>query len=95
MNTATANHTIELKNNGSGATPGYFARRNIGDWLFAALALLGAVWAFTQYSDAMDGYEKAILVGTVPSMIWLGWFWRPLRALAVVVAALALLAIWL
>jgi cytochrome c-type biogenesis protein CcsB len=95
MNTATANRTIELKNNGSGATPGYFARRNTGDWVFAALVLLGAVWAFTQYSDAMDGYEKAILVGTVPSMIWLGWFWRPLRTLAVAVAALALLAIWL
>ena len=39
MNTATANRTIELKNNGSGATPGYFARRDLWDWLFAVLGL--------------------------------------------------------
>jgi cytochrome c-type biogenesis protein CcsB len=95
MNTATANRTIELKNNGSGATPGYFARRNLWDWLFAAVLVAGAAWAFLQYDHAMNGYEKAILVGAVPSMIWLGWFWRPLRLLSVVVGALALLAIWL
>jgi cytochrome c-type biogenesis protein CcsB len=95
MNTATANRTIELKNNGSGAQPGYFARRDIWDWLFAAVLILGAAWAFLQYDHAMNGYEKAILVGFVPSMIWLGWFWRPLRLLSVVVGALALLSIWL
>jgi cytochrome c-type biogenesis protein CcsB len=95
MNTATANRTIELKNNGSGATPSYFARRNLWDWLFAAVLVAGAAWAFLQYDHAMNGYEKAILVGAVPSMIWLGWFWRPLRLLSVVVGALALLAIWL
>ena len=95
MNTAAANRTIELKNNGSGATPGYFARRNLWDWLFAAILMAGAVWAFLQYDHAMNGYEKAILIGAVPSMFWLGWFWRPLRLLSVVVGALALLAIWL
>lgn len=95
MNTATANRTIELKNNGSGARPGYLARRDMWDWLFAAILVAGAAWAFLQYDHAMNGYEKAILVGTVPSMIWLGWFWRPLRLLTVVVGALALLAIWL
>jgi len=95
MNTATANRTIELKNNGSGARPGYLARRDMWDWLFAAILIAGTAWAFLQYDHAMNGYEKAILVGAVPSMIWLGWFWRPLRLLTVVVGALALLAIWL
>jgi cytochrome c-type biogenesis protein CcsB len=95
MNTATANRTIELKNNGSGQTPGYFARRDVWDWLFALVLIAGAAWAFLQYDHAMNGYEKAILVGCVPAMIWLGWFWRPLRLLTVVVGALALLAIWL
>jgi cytochrome c-type biogenesis protein CcsB len=42
----------------------------------------------------MDVYEKAILLGTIPSAIWLGWFWRPLRVLMIGVAAFALLAIW-
>ncbi|MDO8276594.1 MAG: c-type cytochrome biogenesis protein CcsB, partial [Burkholderiaceae bacterium] len=98
MNTAAASsHTIELKKGqqGQGLEPHYFARRTAGDWLFAAFVIAGAAWAFLQYSAAMDGYEKAILVGAVPAMIWLGWFWRPLRVLTVVVAALALLAIWL
>ncbi|MGE0096990.1 MAG: c-type cytochrome biogenesis protein CcsB [Hydrogenophaga sp.] len=97
MNTATASQTIELKKGQgtNGLQPGYFARRNVWDWLFAALVVLGATWAFARYNAAMDGYEKAILVGAVPAMVWLGWFWRPLRALAVVVAALSLLAIWL
>ncbi len=73
---------------------GFLARRNWGDWLFALLAVVGAVFAFTRYQHAMDVYEKAILIGTVPVVIWLGWFWRPLRNLMLVVAALSLLAIW-
>ena len=99
MNTAAAtSQTIELKKDQGGShglKPGYFARRNVWDWLFAAFVIVGAGWAFTRYNAAMDGYEKAILVGAVPAMIWLGWFWRPLRALAAVVAAVSLLAIWL
>jgi cytochrome c-type biogenesis protein CcsB len=95
MNTATATHTIELKNNGSGHQPGYFARRDVGDWLFAALVVAGAALAFVRYGAAMDYYESTILAGAVPSLIWLGWFWRPLRALSVAVAVFSLLAIWL
>ncbi|MGE0347648.1 c-type cytochrome biogenesis protein CcsB [Hydrogenophaga sp.] len=97
MNTASATQTIELKKDqgGQGQGPGYFARRNVWDWLFAVLVIAGASWAFLRYNAAMDGYEKAILVGAVPAMVWLGWFWRPLRALAAVVAAASLLAIWL
>ena len=97
MNTTTATQTIELKKGGlgTGLQPGYFARRDVWDWLFAVLVLAGGAAAFALYNQAMDGYEKAILVGTLPSVIWLGWFWRPLRMLVVVVAALSLLAIWL
>jgi cytochrome c-type biogenesis protein CcsB len=93
MNTAT--QTIDLKRgqHGQALQPGYFARRDLWDWLFAALVLAGAAWAFMRYGGAMDVYEKGILAGTVPSLIWLGWFWRPLRTLMVVVAALSLLAI--
>ena len=95
MNTAT--QTFELKNNrqGTGMGPGYFARRSVWDWLFAALLVGGAAWAFLRYDTAMDVYEKGILIGAVPSLIWLGWFWRPLGKLMAVVTALSLLAIWL
>lgn len=97
MNTTTVTRTVDLKKGGdvAGLQPGYFARRNIWDWLFALFLVAGAAWAFVQYDHAMNGYEKAILVGCVPSMIWLGWFWRPLRLLSVVVALLSLTAIWL
>ena len=96
MNTAAAtSRTIELKNNGSGHQPGYFARRDRWDWLFAALVIAGAALAFVRYGAAMDFYETAILAGAVPSLIWIGWFWRPLRALSVAVALFSLLALWL
>ncbi|MBA4193667.1 MAG: c-type cytochrome biogenesis protein CcsB [Comamonadaceae bacterium] len=95
MNTAT--QTIELKKDGTaqGVQPGYLARRDLWDWLFAALVTAGAVWAFAQYHGAMNVYEQWILAGSVPSLIWLGWFWRPLRTLSVVVGFFSLLAIWL
>jgi cytochrome c-type biogenesis protein CcsB len=93
MNTATQTFELKRGQNGSGLEPGYFARRNVWDWLFAVLVVAGAVWSFMRYSPAMDVYEKAILAGAVPAIIWLGWFWRPLRVLMVVVAALSLLAI--
>ncbi|WP_066257896.1 c-type cytochrome biogenesis protein CcsB [Hydrogenophaga flava] len=95
MNTAT--QTFELKNNrqGVGLGPGFLASRTAWDWLFAALVIGGAAWAFVRYDAAMDIYEKWILVGTAPVLIWLGWFWRPMSRLMAVVAALPLLAIWL
>jgi len=73
----------------------YFSRRNWFDWVFALLVTVGGVFALQRYGSFMDGYEKGILVGTIPSMIWLGWFWRPLRVLALIVAAASLLAIGL
>ena len=84
---STQTHTITL-------TEGYFSRRSAFDWVFALLTVLGAGFAFSRYSAFMDGYEKAILVGLVPAVVWLGWFWRPLRNLMLVVTAFSLLAIW-
>jgi cytochrome c-type biogenesis protein CcsB len=90
----TASQTLNPKTPTALTLNGSFlSRRNTFDWLFAVLVLAGTVFAFTRYADFMDGYEKAILVGAAPFAIWLGWFWRPLRVLMVVVAALSLLAI--
>ena len=74
--------------------PGFFSQRSLADWAFAILAALGMVYAFSQYQSAMDVYEQGILVASVPAVIWLGWFWRPLRQLMLGVSALALLAIY-
>ena len=66
---------------------GYFEKRNVLDWVFAAIVLAGGLYAFMLYANAMDVYEKGILIAAIPSAIALGWFWRPLRVLMLSVAA--------
>jgi hypothetical protein len=76
--------------------PGLGARlQHLGllDWTFAALVLTGAAFAFMRYGLSMDGYEKGILVFAVPAVIALGWFWKPIRPLCLLVGAFSLLAI--
>ena len=68
-------------------------RLNWFDWLFAAIAVAGGLAAFARYGEFMDIYEKTILLGTLPSVIALGWFWKPFRPLSLVVSALSLFAI--
>ncbi len=93
MNTATT--TISNKATSATITlgEGYFAKRSVLDWAFALFATLGAAFALSRYSAAMDFYDKSILVGLVPAVIWLGWFWRPLRNLMLVVTAFSLLGV--
>ncbi len=95
MNTATTDtlNRPTLASTTLSLNEGYFSQRSAFDWLFAVLLAAGAWFAFSRYSAYMDGYEKAILIGTVPSAIALGWFWRPLRNLMLVVAAFSLLGI--
>lgn len=73
--------------------PGFFSRRTPTDWAFAALLLAAMGGVLFRYGAVMDVYETSIFVGTVPALIWLGWFWRPLQALMVGVAVLSLWAI--
>ena len=75
------------------ASAGGLGGRSSLDWAFAALALAVGIYAFTRYGTAMDGYEKGILLGTVPAMVALGWYWRPLRLLMATVFGIVLLAV--
>ena len=86
MNTATTTTSLVLHE-------GYFSRRNVLDWLFAALLVAGGLWAFVRYQPYMDVYEKGILLASIPAAVWLGWFWRPLRLLMLGAGASALLAV--
>lgn len=73
-------------------------RRGKADWtdiVYFLLLGMGAAYALNQYGYAMDGYEKAILLAAVPSLVWMGWLWRPLRTLCVGAGLLALFAVWL
>lgn len=96
MNTMTSTHTTTLSAQGGSTlslNEGYFFRRNALDWVFAALVAGGFLYAFARYSAYMDIYEKGILLAAIPSAIALGWFWRPLRTLMLVVSGFALLGI--
>ena len=85
MNSTTQTYTLTLNE-------GFFARRNALDWLFAAFVAAGGAYALAVYAAHMDVYEKAILLLSAPALIWLGWFWRPLRALIAGVAIISVLA---
>ncbi len=95
VNTPTVNTTTLTA--GRNATlslhEGYFAKRNALDWVFAVLVVVGCLYAFVRYSAFMDVYEKGILLGTIPAATAMGWFWRPLRVLMMVVSGFALLGI--
>ncbi|GGC13788.1 c-type cytochrome biogenesis protein CcsB [Oxalicibacterium flavum] len=72
---------------------GYFRRLTIPDWLYAAAWLIGAVFALNRYGHHMDVYEETILLLTVPTFSWLGWHWKSVRWLCVLLAVLSLFAI--
>ncbi|MFT4190206.1 MAG: c-type cytochrome biogenesis protein CcsB [Comamonas sp.] len=71
----------------------FLRQRSRADGLFALAVLAGAAWAWQ--AVAMSGYERAILAAAAPALVGWGWFWRPIRLLAVACAALAGLAIGL
>jgi len=76
-------------------TPGYFRRLGLVDWLYALALLAGALFALQRYHGHMDIYEQGILLLSVPTFAWLGWNWKPVRALMLALAVLALGAIWM
>ncbi len=93
MNTATTTVSGKATTSTITLSEGYFAKRSPMDWVFVLLVLLGVAYAFTRHTTSMDFYDKSILLGLVPAVVWLGWFWRPLRNLMLVVAFFALLGI--
>lgn len=72
-----------------------FRRLGWLDWGYTLLLLLGAMFAFHRYADFMDVYEIGFLFGSVALFSWLGWHWKPMRLLMLVVALLSLGAIQL
>ena len=63
------------------------------DWVWALLVVIATVWAYNEYHVNMDAYEIGILFGTAPTLIGLGWFWKPSRAYMIAVGVLSLFAV--
>lgn len=73
--------------------PGFFKRLSVIDWIYAAALLAASLFALNRFGHHMDVYEEVILVLTAPTFAWLGWHWKSVRWLMVVLAVLALSAI--
>ncbi|HEC13656.1 MAG TPA: c-type cytochrome biogenesis protein CcsB [Acidiferrobacteraceae bacterium] len=73
----------------------FWKKLTLPDGLWAAVLALGAVYAYLRYSEYMDIYEVMILIGTLIATVSLGWNWRPIQRLVLVVGALSLFAVWL
>lgn len=73
--------------------PSFIQRLKTYDWIFAALLIMGSIFAYQEYSALMDGYEVGILFGTTLALIGLGWSWKPARTFMLVVGGLSLIAI--
>lgn len=71
----------------------FLARLSLLDWLFALALVVGAGYALAHYNAHMDYYDKAVMIGTVPALITLGWRWKPARLMMASIAVLALLSI--
>ena len=76
-------------------TPPFWKRLRLRDWLWAAALAAGAAYAYAHYAAHMDGYEMVILLGTVVTLVVLGWRWRPIQAYTTVTGLAALFALWL
>ncbi len=73
--------------------PGFFRRLTVVDWLYALALLAGAGYALVHFNQHMDGYDKGVLILSVPTFAWLGWYWKPIRWVMAVLAVLSLSAI--
>ncbi len=74
---------------------GFFKRLSVLDWLYAAVLVMASLYTLSRYGTYMDVYEKGILLLAAPTFAWLGWHWKPMRALMVLLTLLALFAIYL
>ncbi|HDR9486384.1 MULTISPECIES: c-type cytochrome biogenesis protein CcsB [Burkholderia] len=71
----------------------FLARLSLLDWLFALALVVGAGYALVHYNEHMNYYDKAVMIGTVPALITLGWRWKPARLMMASITVLALLSI--
>ncbi|TDY03667.1 c-type cytochrome biogenesis protein CcsB [Thiohalophilus thiocyanatoxydans] len=71
----------------------FFKQLSPFDWIWAAVLLFGAGFAWNKYSALMDHYEVGILFGTALALIALGWYWKATRYLMIAIAAVSLFAV--
>lgn len=63
------------------------------DWVWAVLVMAAAIFTHVKYSGLMDAYEIGILYLSALTLVVMGWRWRALQVLTLVVTALSLSAV--
>ncbi|WP_043649470.1 c-type cytochrome biogenesis protein CcsB [Chitinilyticum litopenaei] len=76
-------------------TSGPSSRLSRADYGFAALIIAAALFTFQRYGSFLDYYEQGILLGSAAGLVWLGWFWKPMRWFMPLCGLLALAGIGL
>jgi hypothetical protein len=66
----------------------FFSQLGWQDWLYAIVLMASTVFAFAKYSQYMDVYETTFLFGAGIVFSVLGWCWKPVRLLLVVIAVI-------
>ena len=65
---------------------GFFKRLNVVDWLYAAALMSASCIALFKFSSHMDYYEQIVLLLAAPTFALLGWNWKPIRVLILLLA---------
>lgn len=68
-------------------------RLNWQDWLYALIIIAGSVFAYIQYAQYMDIYEVGFLFGAATLFSYLGWQWKRLAKLVLIVGVVSLFSI--
>ena len=73
--------------------PSFIRQLSLFDWLWAAVVLASAVGVYVEFNAALGVYQQAILAGAAAALVGVGWHWKPMRPLSLVIAGLSLFAI--
>jgi cytochrome c-type biogenesis protein CcsB len=89
VNTVNETYAEQMQNN-----PTLKERFSLFGIVWSLLVIAAGVVVWQDLHTYMDVYEKAILIGTVPTLIALGAFWPSIRLYLLAVTALTLLGVW-
>jgi len=65
---------------------GFFKRLNPLDWIYAICLIAASCIALFKFSAHMDYYEQVVLVLAAPTFALLGWNWKSVRVLMLLLA---------
>ncbi|OGV76897.1 MAG: c-type cytochrome biogenesis protein CcsB [Methylotenera sp. RIFCSPLOWO2_02_FULL_45_14] len=68
-------------------------RLNWQDWLYALIVVAGSVFAYVKYAQYMDIYEVGFLFGAAALFSYIGWQWKRLAKLVLMVGVISLFSV--